>query len=328
MPERASIFQVCQIGVEVTPGTGVAANKLLRSISIDPGVQSDVSLFRATGNKFPSVGSLNKEWIQAKLSGALTYTEIIYVLSSIMSYAAPVQQGATTAYKWTHTIDTDGPDTVKTFTVEQGSSVRAHKFDYGLVTALELMFSRSGIEVGGQMIGQTFTDGGAMTGGPSEIALVPVMPPQVNIQLATTAAGLAAATPLNRVISAGWSLSDRFGPLWALLRSAGYSFPATVETEPKQQIKLTVQADSEGMAFLTDLRDQDTGFIRIDAVGATIDAPYTYQFILDMAYKVGGLSEFKDEDGVFAVEWTLDAVHDATWGKSCQVEVTNAITAL
>ncbi len=431
MTDRATIFQTCQVGLETTPGVAVAATKLLQSLAIEPAIKVDVQKFRPAGMKFSTIAALGKEWVLAKLSGALTYTEIVYVLSSILGYAAPAQQGVTTAYKWTHSVLSNNPDTVKTFTVEQGGSVRAHRFTHGLVTALELSFSRGGIEVSGEMLGKALEDdvqmstnevqtltvgGGTPTSGsfrltfdgqqtaviaynaaasavqsalealsniapgdvvcaggpfpgtaitvefrgqyrqtdvtlmtvtdtfdagdvtvtettkgaaPTGIDLVPVLPTQIDVFLVKTAqADLDAATPMDRVLSVSWGVSDRFGPLFPLRKLYGTSFAATVETEPKVEVKLKVEADAEGMGILETLRESDTCWLRVKATGDEVDTGYDYDLQIDTALKVLDVSDFTDEDGVFAIEWTLEAFHDATWGKALQVDVVNDLSAL
>jgi hypothetical protein len=158
MTERASIFETIQVGVESVAGIAVAALKKFQSIGIEPAVKVETYKFRAMGNKFPSLVVPGKEWTISKISGLATYTELVYLLSSVLGYAAPTQQGATDAYQWLHAPNTNNPDTVKTFTVEQGSKLRAHRLAHGLVTALSLSFSRDSIEVSGEMLGNALED--------------------------------------------------------------------------------------------------------------------------------------------------------------------------
>jgi len=430
MTERASIFQTIQVGVEDDPGTAVAALKKMTALSIEPAVNAEMLPFRAIGNKFRSLVIPGKEWVKAPLTGVATYSELVYPLSSVLSYAAPAQQEATAAYLWSFEPDTDAEDTVKTFTVEQGSGLRAHRFTYGLVTALELNFSRDGIEITGEMIGKaleddvqmstnevqtltvtggtpengafklTFdtketdaidydctaaevqtalealsniavgdvvctggdfpataiaiefrgvylqTDAGAITAtdtfnvgditvtqtttgaAPTEIALEPIVPTEVDIYLADTQATLDEATALERVLSVSWAIRDRFGPLFPLATASGVGFAATVETEPTLEVKLKMEADAAGMDLLTNMRAGSSTFMRIEATGNTIEDAYTYALEIDTALKVENVSPFSDEEGVFAIEWSLSGVHDATWGKATAIELINELTAL
>lgn len=328
MTERASIFQTVQIGVETTPGEAIAANKLLQSVEIQPAIDVETKTYRAMGNKFPALVIPGKEGVKASIKGGATYTELVYLLSSLLSYAAPAQQGGTTAYLWTFAPSTTAADTVKTYTVEQGSSVRAHKFSYGQMTALEIAFSRAGIELNGEMIGRMISDNISMTASPSAIAQVPVLPTQVDIYLADTYAGLSSASALERAISASWKMGNRFGPVYPLTSAGSPGWAGVVELEPSLECKLKLEADAIGMGLLTTLRTGASKFMRIKAVGSLIASTYYYTLQVDAALKVKNVSEFTDEDGIFAIEWTFAGVHDATWGKSTQISIINELSSL
>lgn len=327
MAERASVFQVAQWGVETTPGTAVAANKKLTGINVTAGVKADVKTFRAMGNKFNSLAALGKEWMEAKLDGFATYTEIVYPLCSVLAYAAPAQQAATIAYKWTLGPATSAADTKKTYTLEQGSAERAHKFAYGLVNQFGMQYSRDAVNFSGSMLGQAVSDGITLTSSPTVIALQPILPTQVTVKVADSQAGLTGASALTRVLSCGWDIADRFAPLW-VLNAANASFVADVEKPPKLTAKLKQEADAEGMGLLTQLRSGATKFLRILAEGDIIASTYKWTLQVDLAAKVTNVSEFADQDGVFAVEWEMEAAHDSTWGKAFEVQVINTLTSL
>lgn len=426
MTERASIFETIQIGAETTPGTAVAALKRLQGLTVEPGIKSEVDTYRPTGVKFPTVSAQAKEWVEATLGGPLTYTDIVYLLSSVIKTVTPSAAGA--VYTWLFSPDSNSPDTAKTYTIEQGSSLRAHRFAYGLVTGLTLNFSRDECTVDGSMIGQNLTDDvylssnaiytiaktGTVTGGtftltkgalpttgiaydasaavvqaalealaavgtgnvictggplpatpvvvefvgsflqtavtmtldttsitgggslgviatlvgaaPTDVALVPVTPTQVLVYTATTQAGLAGASALTRNFSASWAITNRFGPVWVL--NGVKTFAAHVEVEPTLEMKILVEADDAGMAYLGDLQDGDTLWVRIKATGGIADGVTPYSLTIDTATKVTDISSFQDQDGVFAVEYTLTGVHDATWGKATEITVVNKITSL
>jgi len=326
MPERASISQVVQIGVESTSGTAVAANKKLLATLIEPSIQTAVKMFRPLGGKYATVGAQSKEWAAAKVSGQMVYTDVVYHLSSIMNYAAPVQQGATAAYQWTFTPGQATEDTAKTYTVEMGSAARAHKMAYGIFDSWGYAFSRDEVSVKGSMLGQKITDGITLTSSPTEIALQPVLPTEISVYLDATAGGIG-TTKLSRVFSGDYQLDSKVGAVWPVDAAQG-SFAAHVETEPKAQLKLLVAADSVGMGLLTNMQAGDKRFIQIKAVGPIIASSYTWLFQHSICGIVSGVSEFKDQDGVYAIEWTFDQTYDAGWAKASQILVNNTLTAL
>jgi len=329
MAERTSITQVTQVGVESVPGTGVAANKLFQALSIEPAIKADIKTFKPLGAKYATIAALGKEWVEAKITGDVAcYNHLAYLLSGVLAYAAPVQQGGSAAYLWTFTPAQSAEDTIKTFTVEQGSSARAGKFTYGLVTEFGLKFDREKIEVSGSMLGQAYQDGISMTTSPTAIPIQPILPTALDVYLDATSASIG-TTKLTRALSGEFGISDRFGPLWTI-NSAVSGFAAHVEQAPKAQLKLMVEADATGMGPLTAMRAGDKRYVRLKAVGPLIASTYYYTFQMDICGVVSDVGEFSDEDGVYAIEWTFDVAYDSAWssGRAMQVQLTNTISAL
>jgi hypothetical protein len=326
MPERSTIFQTAQIGLESTPGTNVPANKKLLATSIEPAVPMDVKTFRAMGTKFPALAAQGKEWVEARVAGQGAYNDISYLLASLMQTPTFTQQGVTIAYKSTHTIANAAADTISTFSVEHGSAVRAHEFSYGIMRELALEFSRNGVNLTGVMLGNGYVDGAAMTGSPTEIALQPILPTEVTVSFASTAAGLP-GTILTRVLRANINIANRFAPLW-VLNAATPNWVAHVETEPNVRLGLFLEADSAGMGFLTAARDGSSRFFRIKCEGPIIASTYKWTLQWDVCTKVVALTEFRDDGGVYAVDWGLVAAYDPTWQKAVYAEVINTLTAL
>ncbi len=325
-PERSTIFTGVQIGVESTAGTAVAAGKKLLATSFELGSNPDISLFKPMGYKYNTIASLNREWAEGSISGQMSYTDLTYLLASVISNDTPAVVG-TTGREYIFISDSDGPDTPVTFTVEQGSSVRAHRVTGALVTGLTLEFANDGCTIDGSLMATAFQDGVAMTATPTEIPLQPVQRIEVGVKLADTQAGLAGATYLTRALSASWALTDRYAAIWSLNQSSTYD--ATIESEPSGEVTLMMAADAVGMGLLTTMRAGATKFMRIQANGPVIGAgPATYSLIIDTAFKVSDVSDLRDEDGIFAIEWTGVFTHDATWGKAFQITLINGLTAL
>lgn len=326
MSERASVFETTQIGVETVPGTPVAAGKKLLATSIEPSVQAEMVSVRPLGGKFATAAFMGKEWAKAAIQGQASYNDLTYLLAGLLANQAPVQQGLTAAYKWTFSPAQSAPDTIATFTVESGSSVRAGRFAYGLVRELAIKSDRGAVEVSGEMIGGLYADGITLTATPTEIEVVPVMPNQMSVYMDPSAATLG-TTKLTRVLRTEISIGNRFEPLWTL-DAAETSFVAHVESAPATTMKLLVEADAAGMALLATMRTGAKKFVRFAAVGEEIASPYNYLLQLDMCGTVTDVSEFSDQDGVFAIEWTLQATYDATWTKALEAVLINTLLAL
>jgi len=325
MVARSSIFQTIQIGPEsVAPGTAAPADIQLTGLNIEPGPKVDISKYRAMGVKFQGVSSLNKEWVEASVSGPITYTEMVYPLSGIFTRVTPVL--GTAAYTWTFNINASSEDNPMTFTVEQGSSLRAHRFTYGLFNAFNMKFSRSGNEIGGSMIGAALTDGITMTATPTALDLVPVQPTEVAIKIADTYAGLGAAPNLTRALEYNIDISDRYSMLYPLNQST--SWATHVETAPAITASLLLEANAEGMGFLTDMRNGDFVFIRATATGPQIAGSEYYRLTCDLAARVVDVDPFSDQDGIYAINWKFEAFLDPTWNDALEVVVINDLASL
>lgn len=83
----ATINQLTQLGVEVTPGVAVAATKKLVSMGLPLNPAQNIQEFRPRGNKFATAHALNQEWSEGEVAddSGLAYNEIHYILASLLS---------------------------------------------------------------------------------------------------------------------------------------------------------------------------------------------------------------------------------------------------
>ncbi len=323
MTEKSSVFQTVQIGVETTPGVAVAADKKLVAVSLLPAVKSEADSFKPLGMKYPSFVTLNKEWSEAKVEGKLTYNEILYLLASLLSEPTPAQQGVTAAYLWTFVSNSSGSDEGISLTVEQGDASTAWKAAGVRINGLELKFSREEVSLGGSAIGGPLTTGIALTEDPDSLTPKPVLPAQVKLYMASTQAGLAAASAVDRGFSIEWNLTDKFQLAWPIGQD-----PIIVETSPKLESKLQLATDSVGLGLIDSMRSGTTLWFRIKAIGETIASTYKHTFQLDFPAQVKEVGEFSDEDGLYMAEFTLEGIHDSDWGKAFQIDVTTDVSTL
>lgn len=334
MPEVASIFSGVQVGVEATPGTSVAANKLLNYMDLQPSIELEFNRFRPMGQLVASAITPSQDSTAFSVSGQGTYSELVYPFCSLLTNVTPTTVD-TSARLWDFIPLGRSEDTVKTYTVETGSSTRAQKATYGLFTGMEVTFNRTdGVSLSGAAIGQNLTDNITLTGSPTAIEDKPILPTHLDVYVDTTSAGLG-GTKLTRDFNAVWRCNDKWGAVWPI-NSTLPSFGAHVNQEPAVQIELTVAADSQGMGLLADARLGSTKYIRLSAVapgasygfaGATTA---TYQLIIDMAGKISGINAFDDQDGLKVLTYTFDAVYDTAWstGRYLRIQVQNKVAAL
>lgn len=335
MAERSTITQSVQIGVESTPGTAVAANKRLGSMGFAIGPQTEFKPLRPIGQKYPTLQILGKEWAEADLEGSPVYTELPYAFASLINtpVISQVMDGSTQtgAYRWVFESNTYGDDAPKTFTVEQGSSFRAHRVSNCILTEYNMGWSREEIELSGTWLARAIEDGITLTASPTALAQVPVKPADLSVYLDLSHDTLG-DTKMLRALKGEFNIEDRFTPLW-VVDAAQKSFANVVEGEPTVEFKMTMMADQQAMNNLIAMRGGNTVFLRLEGVGPVIYTPAVgdeirHRMTLDVAGQVSDVSSFDDEDGVYAIEWTFSAVHDPAWGKAFRAEVVTTTATL
>lgn len=335
MGVRASVNQGVQIGVEPTPGTSVSAGKILDAWTVKPGAKADVKQSTPSGRKYVTAQEENREWVEwAADSTLMCFNALVYELSSVVgAMTTGASNSSATAKDWTVTPVVSGSATPKTFTIEQGSTERAHKFSYGLLNKWGYKFSKAEASSSSSGIARKLADGISMTSSPTRISCIPCLGSYFNVYLDTTSAGLG-GTQLTEILNFEYNFEGVFGPVWYVNRT-DTSFSTHVDLMPKCTAKLLLEANSTGMALLTNLRASDTLFLRVEAIGAQIASdggggtdPVYNQFIHDMAVTVSAPNDFEDSEGVFASPWELTIVEDSTWGQAQTFTVTNLLTAL
>jgi hypothetical protein len=271
-PERTTINQRVQVGAESTSalGTVVPSNKLLECFDWTFGINGDVNTYTPTGHKYANTQEENTEWVDGTMGGNLDYNGAVYPLSSIMgSIGVASHSGSSVAKDWVFSPPTYGSVVPQTYTIEQGDSVRAHRFAYGIFTQFGYKGTRKDFTCSGKLLGQPITDGVTLTSTPAAVAIAPVVAKQVNVYLDPAYSALG-TTQLTRVLSIDYSMDSVYAPLWVLNRS-NIGYTAHVDTMPKCDIKLKVEADATGMALLTSLQGNTTQYLRVQARGDVID---------------------------------------------------------
>lgn len=189
------------------------------------------------------------------------------------------------------------------------------------VAAMTTTDSLTGGTDPGTTVAETVAGGTA-----SSVTLKPMLPDQVKVYADATAAGLG-TTQLTGVLRAAWGLTDRYGAVWTV-DSSQNSWSDKVETRPSANFNLVLKNDAEGMAWLPYMRAGTKMFVRVEAIGETIEDAYTYKYTHDMCVVVNEPTGWSDNDGVWAVEWGCQLAYDSTWGKALEVKIINEITAL
>jgi hypothetical protein len=327
--ERATVNETTQIGVETTEGTAVAADKFLPSLTIDISPNTTSNEQTTQGVKLPTIHQPAFEYSDVKLaSNGPTYDEIVYPLSSILK--TPVIATIDTSGKtWTFAPSGTAPDTVKTFTAEQGSAVRAAKVAGIRITEFGLDWSRDALTMSGSGLGRTLTDGITLTATPTSLAQIVMQPKDISIFADPDDPGDLGTTKLLRALKGSLKIGNRFGGVKANDK-AQTSFVAMVELPIKGTLDLTLEANAAGMAFLTNYRAGQRMFVRVDVADDRLAgaASANYELVIDLACDIAKINPYTDDQGVRCIPVSFSLVYDAGWGKWINAVVTNKLAAL
>lgn len=114
MPERATVYEGVQLGVESTAGVAVPALTRLRGLELEITPQVPTEALRPMGNKFSTDVVRRKEHCEGTLRGQVCYTDLVYLLSSLLCEATVTTP--TTNGEWVVSLGEPAP-TGGTFTL-------------------------------------------------------------------------------------------------------------------------------------------------------------------------------------------------------------------
>jgi len=276
-PERSSINQTLQFGLEATPGVNVAATKQIQCFAIVFAPMADVAQFEATGRKYPTIVIENSEWVEGTLTGILDYNGIVYALAGTCGAATISAHGASaTAKDWLFVPPLTGSVQPQTLTIEQGennafgNAIYNHKVNYGLISELGYKGDRkTGYTVSGKVLAQALQRGITMTASPTTVALAPTAGKHFNYFLDPTSAALG-TTQLLKVLNHDYLFGNLYGMFFPFNR-ANLGWATHVDLNPTCSIKLLLEADATGMTPLSYLQAGTTNFLRVQGQGSIID---------------------------------------------------------
>lgn len=324
MAERAEALQRVQFGVETTPGNVVPANRRLLATGIRVSERArGYDSFVPQGALYPTVVVPGRQWVEAPITARPSYTDLVYLLSSLIGKTTPVQVGSTAAYTWTFTPHSDGSDVPQTYTVEYGDVNAASRFRNAVVTGLEFSFAPDRAELSGTIIGSTFEENTTLTTNPTAIKPVVIAPKTVAVYLDNDPAQIG-TTKLTRAFALNLRLTDKYQPEFTIDPDVE-SYAALVPARPNTQIQLTVEFDAQAYARRAAWKAGSTEFLRVKAVGPVIDPgppATTYQFTLDVAVKWTDVGTLDFTDGIYTVRATGVMAEDETFGLGSWTVVT------
>lgn len=177
MSDRFTINQQVQIGKETTPGQAVPCPIRLRTVAVTPAIKTEFKKHRSEGNKRADTITLSKEWTECTLDGIATYTEIGYLLSSLVSVPVSAAQGSG-VYQHLFSSATSAADALQSYTMQFGSTVGCEQSSYSMVQGLTFKMTRDDVHMTGTTYGQklldSVNDGVNLTAGANDVQAVAI----------------------------------------------------------------------------------------------------------------------------------------------------------
>jgi hypothetical protein len=329
MADLALVYFSAQLGVESTPGTSVAANRLMQSLGFSRlKGQGEGTMFRPQGSKLDTTSvPPGVRWCQIDFAGIQTYNEIEYILNSALNTVTPTTDG-TNGKKWTHTLTKAAADVKTTYTFESGNATHAQKATFAQVNSLKLEMSRESTAVSGTMIAQQLQDAITITPTPTEISPIIVAPQTFNVYIGDTQAGIS-GTPFARPFATTLTIDGLVDPL-TRMNSTDNSYIGLIEQAPSITLEFEVGADTADMAFLTNMTAGTTKFFRVKALGDVIAGaiPSQYTFNCDFSGKIIKHYDPTERGAAATSKWTIQGVYDPTWTKLFEIYNINVLAAL
>jgi len=334
MPDRASILEILELGVEVTPGTSVPSSVKLQSLMMDLDTAITFDRIAPSGDLFDTIAAPRQEYATGSLSGYPSYPELAWVFSNVLGAATiTTPSGATTARRWFWKPSSSVPWTPRTWTIRRGvAGNTAESAAYGLLTGVGMSFSATAQPtISGDLFARAL-DYTATVGatGLTIPSVVPILPGQVCVYLDPTFAALG-TTRLTRDFAAGFEIAGLNGPFWPLdctITSFGGHVPLKPGTTTAT---LQLGNDTQGRALVPSMRAGTTQYVRIEATGPQIDVgppPVNHRLRVDMALKVVDAPARGDTDGLSTLAWTFGLFDDPTFGGAISVTLDTNIATL
>lgn len=331
--ELATLDQRVQVGIESTTGTPVAATKILTSwtqFNAQPNVDVDIDSTRGMGQKFPTLATVGKEFTQIAVGGHLTFDELLYPLSLAFKTDTVTAGGDASTKFHTYALTQTTQETYTSATFEYGDALRGRQYpgcvmpDFSFT--LDLMANTA--EWSGSVIGWPMVDNTALTAALPSLAVTAQAPANVDVFSDDTYAGMVGVSPtkLTRCLKAEWAMSGHWGQFWTLNSTLLRKPASVIETPPVVTLKLTLEADTAGMAMLTAMRAGASKYIGLKVTGPTAGSS-TQNFVVWTPAKIISAGPLQDDSGIVAYEVTAGAIYDITGAANITLRLENLLTS-
>ncbi len=334
MSSPAIVNTRTQVGIEVTPGTAVAATQQLAGVMFADTPKINTYQTRRQGHGYPSSSVRGQGMTDLALSSDYCcFNSIVYLLSSLLGAATiTTPGGGTDSRAWAFAAKLIDLALGKTLTVERGptGASAGRKYSYVAIDALTLSGTKDKVYIsGGHAFAREINKAVTLTANVPELPCVSMAGVNANVYLDTASANIGTT----QLVLSEWSavFSNFYLPKYDVNR-AQTSYDKLVPAVPQIQLTFKVEANSTAWDFFDYLEQGALVYPRIEIIGPLIEAAINHALVIDAAAFVQSNDGFGDDQGVEALTFTGIVSGDPNFGTApgtaLTATVTNKLTSL
>lgn len=320
-----SVFEGAFLSPEASLGTlpGSPIYYVLQSLTMQLQANKPIDDVEAAGFTTPVGVTGQKEWTDVDFSAALTFNDILYILSSLICLPDVIQDSThSTVYYWAFRPKGNNPDVFQTYTGVEGQAAGASGASGLFANSLDFSFDEKTADMKGKGIGQAIDFTVSEPGSPTIVPLLPVSPDGTNFYFATTYGGLGAGQ-LDECYGAKLTIPDRQSTVMTLDNRVS-TFSGTVQKKMKPTAQLVVDKVEKSATYMTQLRAKGKGYGRIECNGPQIGSTginYRIAFTFPCLFKKPTIA---DKNDILAATFDMGLIYDSSFlgGTWIDIEVT------
>lgn len=333
MPVNPIVFKGAQIGLQSVLNTAVPADTRL----LTPGFgrimpkASGGYMFTGAGNRLPTASlPPGMNWSEWTFEGPMDFIGMLYPLAAGLGLPTPTADG-TNGWAWDFYIALASGITRQFLTYENGNADSAERAINAFANSFVFNASKATQNYSGTMIGGKKERNFTITGSPTEVS--PKIIPSQNFDLYAASSKAALDTAVSTdakfpiPLSVVFTIPDLAGML-GRMNSDEDSFFATPEKAVVPTWAFKCSDDTDFDAFATLLSTGGTQFFALRALGDVIAPDSQEECRIDFCGSLIEPETPDEEEGAATNTITFQNQYDATWGKSFNIRLVNAIPSL
>lgn len=303
--------------------------KRLNDVKMVPKPQFETDPFAASGMEVPSVMILNDDFTNFDVTGRLSYTSLMFVLSSL--FGAPTTtpvSGGTGAYDHEWTYDGKTPIQPVSFAVDYGVATSLRRTLGVVFNNFTAGVNRGALEFGSGAFGKDLNVTTAPDMTATDIPAKPIFPLHFDVYAEDSwADAMTGVTKLLALYNYSLGIGDRLERSRPI-NSSRSSDNVYIREEQEHTISLRMGADAAGEGMLSNIRNGALKFVKAIATGQQIATGANYEFEAITAMLLSGTDGYDTESGIHVLTWNARIARDDTSGNAAYFRLRNGIASL